>query len=473
MVNLKSYSLPVLLVLLAGCTVGPDFSRPETTALPQSFTNISGPNVASRDEAADYQFWRQFNDPQLTELVEQALSQNYDLRTALANFDAANALLRAAKFDQIPTVTMSADAGHQRLSSDEANGTSRSNDVYSHKASLSWELDFFGRVRRSLESKRSEVEAKASDLKAIQVVVVSNVATTYIDLRAAQRMLELSKANAVSQRQTLDIVKGRLDAGRGSTYELSRAQAQLDTTLARIPQFEVKIAIDKHRLAVLTGMSPASYDSLLPGEAAMPSVPETIKADTPANVIRRRPDVASAEHTLHAATAQIGVTTADLFPRVTLGAAIGTYAFNGSSLYSNSAESNLTLLGIDWSFLDAGRVKSRIEAADAEAAGRLANYQQTVLMALEDVENAIVGFSRIKDEDARLTSAAVELKRASDLAGDKYRAGAIELSERLDVQRELYSAQIEQTSSQARNAAAAVNLFISIAGGWSWNVKKS
>jgi outer membrane protein TolC len=247
----------------------------------------------------------------------------------------------------------------------------------------------------------------------------------------------------------------------------------LDTTLARIPQFEVKIAIDKHRLAVLTGMSPASYDSLLPGEAAMPSVPEAIKADTPANVIRRRPDVASAEHTLHAATAQIGVTTADLFPRVTLGAAIGTYAFNGSSLYSNSAESNLTLLGIDWSFLDAGRVKSRIEAADAEAAGRLANYQQTVLMALEDVENAIVGFSRIKDEDARLTSAAVELKRASDLAGDKYRAGAIELSERLDVQRELYSAQIEQTSSQARNAAAAVNLFISIAGGWSWNVKKS
>lgn len=201
-------------------------------------------------------------------------------------------------------------------------------------------------------------------------------------------------------------------------------------TLAHIPQFEVRVAVDKHRLAVLTGLSPASLDSQLLAVSAMPAAPQRTEADTPANVIRRRPDAASAEHRLHAATAQIGIATADLFPRVTLGAAIGAYAFNGSALYSASAESNMAALGVDWSFLDAGRVKSRIEAADAEAAARLANYQQAVLVALEDVENALVRFTRTTDEEARLNSAAAELAKASALAGEKYQAGAIELFER-------------------------------------------
>lgn len=474
MAKFTNCSVPLLFVLLSGCSVGPDFSRPDTPVLPQSFSRPGvQQEVSPPAAAADHQFWAQFNDSQLTALIEKALSENYDLRTALANYDAANALLRAARFDQVPTVTMSAAAGRQRLSSDEANGASRSNDVYTHKASLGWELDFFGRVRRSLEAQRSEVAAKASDLQVMQVAVVSNVATTYIDLRAAQRMLALSKENAASQLQTLAIVRGRLDAGRGSADDLSRAQAQLDTTLSRIPQLEARAAVDRHRLAVLTGLTPASLDTGQLGDGGMPTVPERIEADTPASVIRRRPDVASAENRLHAATAQVGVATADLFPRVTLGAVIGTYAFDGGALYSGSAESNLALLGIDWSFLDAGRVKSRIEAADAQAAARLANYQQTVLVALEDVENALVRFSATKDEDARLQSAASELAKAETIARERYQAGAMELFEVLDVQRALYNAQIEQASSQGRSATAAVEVFTSMAGGWPGNNRKS
>ena len=230
---------------------------------------------------------------------------------ALANYDAANALLRLARFDQIPTVTMSAQAGRQRSSTDQANGAARSHAVYGNSASLNWELDLVGRVRRSVESHRAETQARASDLHAMQVAVVSQVASTYIDLRAAQKMLGLSNANADSQRQTLEVVQGRLNAGRGSSYELSRAQAQLDITVSRIPQLEARVAVDRHRLAVLAGLTPTALDARLQKDTGMPAVPDNLDPGTPADLLRRRPDVASAEYQLHAATARVGVATAD------------------------------------------------------------------------------------------------------------------------------------------------------------------
>lgn len=467
MIKVNSWSIPVLVIILQGCTVGPDFHRPQIPYMPDSFTHA---HIAHGDQsqspAADYEFWNRFEDPQLTSLVKAALISNYDLKTTLANYDAANALLRQARFDQIPIVTMSAQAGHQRVSSDEANGAARSNDVYANKASFDWELDFLGRIRRSVESQKSEAAAKASDLHAMQIAVVSQVASSYIDLRATQRMLRLSKANAESQRETLGIVQGRLDAGRGSTYDLSKAQAWLDTTLSRIPQLEARIAVDGHRLAVLVGLTPTALDARLQNDTGMPAVPDAIEPGTPADIIRRRPDVASAEHQLHAATARVGVATADLFPRVSLGAAFGTYAFSGGTLYSNSAESNLGMLTIDWSFLDVGRVKSRIANADAKAAAQLAQYQQTVLEALEDVNNAQVRFARNKDENARLVSAVSGWESAVIVSTTKYEAGAIELFELLDVQRSRYEAQIAEAESQGQTTNSAVNLFISLAGGW-------
>ena len=467
MLKLKHWPLPLLAAILQGCTVGPDFHRPQTPDLPASFTHAGSRKVAPLHvSAADDEFWKRFADPQLSSLVKAALTTNHDLQTALANYDAANALLRLARFDQIPTVTMSAQAGRQRSSTDQANGAARSHAVYGNSASLNWELDLVGRVRRSVESHRAETQARASDLHAMQVAVVSQVASTYIDLRAAQKMLGLSNANADSQRQTLEVVQGRLNAGRGSSYELSRAQAQLDITVSRIPQLEARVAVDRHRLAVLAGLTPTALDARLQKDTGMPAVPDNLDPGTPADLLRRRPDVASAEYQLHAATARVGVATADLFPRVSLGAAIGTFAFSGGGLYAASGESNLALLGVDWSFLDVGRVKSRIAASDAEASAGLARYQQTVLKALEDVENALVRFARSKDENARLASAANELENAATIARTRYQAGAIELFELLDVQRALYSAQIAQADSQARSTASAVDLYASLAGGW-------
>ncbi|MQU23052.1 RND transporter, partial [Pseudomonas helleri] len=271
MIKLKNWPLPVLLALLQGCTVGPDFHRPQTPDLPATFTRTQDQETGqAQANAASAAFWERFEDPQLTALIETTLAANHDLQTALANYDAANALLRLARFDQIPTVTMSGQAGHQRASTDEANGAPRSNDVYANKASLSWELDLVGRVRRSVESSRSAAQAKASDLYAMQVAVVSQVASTYIDLRAAQKMLRLSQANADSQKQTLEIVQGRLQTGRGSTYDLSRAQAQLEISLSRLPPLQARVAVDRHRLAVLAGLPPTALDARLQADAALP-----------------------------------------------------------------------------------------------------------------------------------------------------------------------------------------------------------
>ena len=463
----KHSVLPLLLVLLQSCTVGPNFHRPKLPELPNAFAHEdNSTKVQAPTTAADDAFWQRFADPQLSGLVKAALAANPDLRTALAHYDAANALLREVRFDEIPTVTMTAQAGHQRVSKDEANDAARSHDLYGNKSSLTWELDLLGRVRRSVESQRSEVAARANELQAMQVTVVSDVANSYIDLRAAQKMLRLSRANADSQRQTLAIVQGRLDAGRSSTYDLSRTQAQLETTLSRIPQLQARIAVDRHRLAVLAGLTPTAPDAQLQQDSDMPAIPEDIEPGTPAEIIRRRPDVAAAEHRLHAATARVGVATADLFPRVSLGAALGTYAFHGGGLYAAGSESNLALLGIDWSFLVVGRVRSRIAAADAEAAAQLASYQKTVLGALEDVDNAQARFARNKEENARRLSAANDWKTAATLSNARYQAGAIELFELLDVQRSMYDAQLSQADSQARSTSSAVDLFVALAGGW-------
>ena len=311
------------------------------------------------------------------------------MRVALARYDSDNALLREARFDRYPTVTASALAGHQRVSEDQAFGFPRSADIYGASANASWELDFFGRVRRGVEARGAETAARAGDLQALQISIVGEVASAYAHLRGTQERLRVARHNADNQRETLRIVNARLNAGRDSDFDTARAQAQFESTASRVPVFEAQIAVDQHRLAVLTGREPGALIAELDAPAPLPALPARIDPDTPAELLRRRPDVAAAEQRLHAATARVGVATADLFPRLSLRGMLGTFAFNSGGLFNGAGESNLVALGIDWSFLDVGRVRARIAASNAEASGLLAQYQQTVLLALEDVENCI------------------------------------------------------------------------------------
>ena len=262
------------------------------------------------------------------------------------------------------------------------------------------------------------------------------------------------------------MVQARLDAGRGTEFDTSRARAQLETTSARIPALDAQIAFDMHRIAVLTGRTPDALIAELTPLRPLPALPGKLDPGTPGDLLRRRPDVAAAEARLHAATARIGVATADLFPRFTLSGLIGSQAIDSSTLFERDSETRLVALGIDWSFLDTGRVRSRIAASDADAAGALASYQQSVLLALEDTENALVRYARASTKDAYLERAALDSARAAQLARVRFDAGAIDLLEVLDAERNLLQAQDASTDSRTRSVTGAITLYEALAGGW-------
>ena len=471
--KLKFPALALLSVALAACAVGPDHVRPNID-VPAQFSRAEAPADAARDpdialREADAEFWRGFGDPQLTWLVEESLAANHDLRIALARYDSANALLREAKFDRFPTVTANAQGSDARSSADQAPGVARADrDGKSYSAGISagWELDLFGRVRRNVEAQRANAAADAADLEALQVAIVGEVARTYVELRGLQERLRVARDNTENQRETLRLVEARLNAGRDTEFDTARARAQWETTSARIPSLEAQVAVAEHRLAVLSGQTPDALIAQLDPQKPLPALPARLDAGTPGELLRRRPDIASAEHRLHAATAKIGVATADLFPRFTLSGLIGSQAIDSGALFERDSETRLVALGIDWSFLDIGRVKARIAAADADAAGELARYQQTVLLALEDTENALVRYAKARVEDQHLERAATDSARAAQLARIRYEAGASGLFEVLDAERTQLQAQEAFADGRTRSVTSAVALYKALAGGW-------
>lgn len=453
--------------ILSACTVGPDYVRPEA-AEPAAFAQSEpGASIAPVSDAA---FWTAFDDATLARLVDETLTSNLDLTAALARLDRANALLRNAKLDRYPTVRAQAGAADNRTSSADAPLTPRDErdaERYDVAATVSWELDLYGRVRRNVEANRADSAAAESDLRALRIALAGETARTYVELRGAQERLRVARGNETNQAETLRLVQSQVDAGSASDFDSARASAQLEATRSRIPSLEAETARAMHRLAVLTGREPGALLAGLSVAQPLPAVPASIDAGTPGDLLRRRPDVAAAEERLHAATARVGVATADLFPRFTLGGLLGSTALDTGDLFSRDTESRTVALGIDWSFLDAGRVRARIAAADADAEAALAGYRQSVLLALEDVENALVTYGRARVEDAHLAQAAADSENAARLARVRYDAGAVGLFEMLDAERTMLQSQDQLAAARTRTVASAVRLYVSLAGGWS------
>jgi len=467
MLNRKSILATVLSLALTACSVGPHYKQP-TLVLPQQFTapDTATVDVSPHADASDPEFWHSFNDPELSSLVQHALAANNDLRAALAHYDSANALLREAKFDRYPTVTMSASVGRQKVSDVQALGFPRNNRFFSPGIDASWELDFFGRVRHNIEAQRQQTLASASDIAAMQIAIVGEVAGTYIDLRGRQERLRVARENAENQRKTVDLVAAAYSAGRGTPFDTARTRALLETTTSRIPDLLSAIALDEHRLAVLCGLSPDALVSELEMARPLPHLPKRIDPGTPADVVRRRPDISASEQRLHAATELIGVATADLFPRVSFAGLLGMNGFHADSPFDGFSAVNQAALNIDWSFLDRGRVRARIAASRADGDAQLAQYQQSVLLALEDVENALVSYARSQDRDVQLELAARDSKSAADLASVRFKNGATGLLDLLDAQRVELQAEDAYAESHSNSGVSAVLLYRSLAGGW-------
>ncbi|MEB3734503.1 efflux transporter outer membrane subunit [Halopseudomonas pachastrellae] len=388
--------LPLALsVMLTACAVGPDYQAPASVPLAR-FSQADA--AAEQHQASEKRFWSGFDDPQLAALIDRALAQNLDVQTLLARYQGAEALLRGARRDRWPSVTLQAGGGEQRLAEVERTDPNVERvEQYSVGAVASWELDFYGRLQRAVEAGEADLQASAADLQALQVAIAGQVASGYFTLRGQQQLLAVAEQNVELQQASLDIVSARLDAGRGTEFDRVRAQAELDALRAAVPQRQAEVQLSLHRLAVLTGQPPAALNEQLAAPQELPPMNARIAVGAPADVLRRRPDIQAAERRLAAATARIGVATADLFPRFTLGALLGSVAGSDGDLFTAGAESRSVTLGIDWTFLDVEGVRARIAAADATGAERLAQYQQAVLLALEETENGLVRYRHAQE----------------------------------------------------------------------------
>lgn len=456
-------SLLLAVVLLAGCAVGPDYEPPAVDA-PEQFTEVH--SGLPFDRAQEARFWGGFDDPILANLIDQVLSANQDLQVAVARYERADALLRGSRREQLPIVGASASAASQHLAAAERSSINGDDDIelYEVNANASWELDLFGRLRRASEAQAARLEAAGAELDALQVALVGQVASSYFELRGLQQQLDVAQQNVQIQRDSLDIVEARLEAGRSTRFDVMRARSQLESTRAAIPELQAEIRTRMHRIAVLTGQAPGSLISELSPAVDLPTAMPVIPVGSPGSVLRRRPDIRVAERELAAATADIGVATADLFPRFSLDALIGSVALDSSDLFTGSSESRRVALGIDWTFLNFGRVRARIDARDAEARAALAEYEQVILEALEETENLLVRYHRFQDRTERLAKASQAARNAAELARTRYERGYIGYFEVLDAEQELLDTENALERSRTVTVLSMVNLYRALAG---------
>jgi multidrug efflux system outer membrane protein len=403
----------------------------------------------------------------LNSLVESAVGTNTDLRIATANLREARALRRLANFDLAPTVTARAGYANQRLGSVTIPlGVERDVEIYDAGFDATWELDIFGGVRRSTEAARAQADASEAARREVLISVIAEIARNYLELRGTQNQLDVARRNATNQTETLQITQSRLEGGRGTQFDVARARAQLNSTLAIIPPLEAQIARAIHRLSVLTGQQPGALLESLNQPAPLPNAPELVALGDPTELLRRRPDVRVAERDLHAATARIGVATADLFPRVTFIGRVGFEAVEFAQF--GKANSDTWSFGprITWAFLDIGRGQARIKAAGARAEAQLANYERTVLGALEEAENALVEWGREQARRDYLRQSALASEEAAGLARQRYDAGAADFLNVLDAERVLLEGQNQLAASQTRAATALVAVYKALGAGW-------
>jgi multidrug efflux system outer membrane protein len=456
-----------LLVVLAGCAVGPNYKPPVPNA-PTAFANVPT-NAVPENERALISWWSGFQDPKLDDLVARSLAHNHDLRIATANLKEARALRRLTTFDLAPTIQ--ANAGYENYLRSKAAEpfvprSVRENEFYDASFDATWELDFFGRVRRSVQAAGADLAVAEATRQDVLVSVTAEVARNYLELRGLQNQLAVARKNAGVQSETLKITQARLDGGRGTDFDVSRSRSLLNLTLSTIPPLEGSVRQTIHRLSVLIGQPPDTLTADLAAPLPLPATLPALALHDPAALLRRRPDIRAAERALASSTARIGVATADLFPRVTFNGRVALEAETLAGMGKSGGDAWSFGPRITWAALDLGRVRARLRAADARAEAALAVYERAVLLALEETENALVAFGREQAREQYLAESAQASQQAADLARQRFEAGATDFLGVLDAERTLLEAQDRLAASQTTRATALVAAFKSLGGAW-------
>ena len=452
---------------LAGCTVGPDYRPPKVEMpsqwlLPPESAATTQPSLTTTHPADLARWWTQFDDPTLDALVARALEGNLGLRQATSRVRQARASRRIAGAGLWPTVDTSASFSRSRGPGPDA----RRNDFFRAGLDAAWELDVFGGVRRDVEAAGAEYRASVEDRRDVLVVLVSEVALNYMDLRGRQRQLAIARENLVAQKRSTDIARRQFEAGLVSGLDLANATAQVATTESVIPRLESDARLVVYALSVLLGLEPGALLEELSAEAPIPATPPEVPIGLPAELLRRRPDVRRAEADLHAATARIGVATADLFPRFSLTGSFGTSGPHFGDLFDAQNRSWSFGPALRWPLFDAGRIRANIDVTYAVQEQALTAYRATVLTALQEVEGALVAYASEQRQREALSAAVAANRRAVELSTQLYARGQTDFLNVLSAQRALFGSEEALVQSEVTMATNLVALYRALGGGW-------
>ena len=456
--------LSLFLTTLCGCMVGPNYIAPQAT-VPGQWAGIektpgSEPSQATAGAPDLISWWRQFHDPVLTTLVEEAVRSNFDMKIAEARLRQARASRGVAFGGLLPSV--GASGGYQRM---HKAGVSGDQNLFQAGLDAVWELDLFGGQRRNLESADAGIVAASEGIRAAQVSLVAEVALSYVQLRGSQQEIDIAQKNLAAQQRTAAITHKQFDVGFANGLDVANADSTVAMTEAQIPVYETVERQAIYALSVLLARSPADLLQQLSPRTNLPSMPTQVPVGLPSDLLRRRPDIKVSEAQLHAATAQIGVAVADFFPSFSL-----TGAFNWNSnllgtLWNSSSRSFGIGPSINWPIFQGGAIESNVHLQEALRDQAFLSYQKTVLTALQDVENALIAFAKEQQHRKALNDAVVANRKAVDLSLRLYTEGQTDFLNVVTAQRSLYAAEDALAQSSSNIATDLIALYKALGGG--------
>ncbi|HSF02899.1 MAG TPA: efflux transporter outer membrane subunit [Solirubrobacterales bacterium] len=458
---MKHRALLLVGLVLAGCAVGPDYRRPE---LPVPADFRGRPPDAEGPSVGDLTWWQIFQDETLKSLIHEALGANYDVRIAAARILDARALLTATRSAQFPDVSANASAPYVYTPGERAPLEPRETFEPLATLDLSWELDLWGRLRRATEAARADLMASEDVQRFVITTLVSDLATSYFQLRELDLELEISRRTLTSRQDSLRLVRLRQEGGVAGLMDVRQSEVLLYTAAETIPDLERRIEQTENLISILLGRSPEAVPRGRPllQQLALPAIPPGL----PSSLLERRPDIRQAERQLAAATARIGVAKADYFPRVLLtgaGGAGGVWIdgswFGPQGLLAIGPQINLPIF-------NAGRVKAGVESAEARAQEALVRYEQTVQQAFREVADALVEHRKRREFRVQQAALVDSLRDAARLANIRYRGGVTSYLEVLDTERQLFDAELALAQAQRDELLAVVRLYRALGGGW-------